>query len=230
MPERIVYIRDGVGDDQMARIIQEEWATLKDVCVGISPGYNPWIVFVLAQKSHSTRMFLQGGDVRFLYPICCTLILALVNDLLQKGNVRMATALCSSSGVTVADMNEFYLVGQKALQGTAKPLRYVLLKQGFAKETKDAKCPKEFELTECSLYFYFMSYWYLAHSHFQLRLLIAALLIRELMGLHLMNARAQKGCRLPAPIKHAHLAAERAAVHAQDNMRLKMHILRIAVI
>lgn len=40
--------------------------------------------------------------------------------------------------------------------------------------------------------------------------------MREIMQLHMMNERAQKSCRLPAPIKFADLVAERAAVHAAD--------------
>ena len=136
------------------------------------------MVFVLAVKQHNMRMFDEQGD---------------------KGNVRMGTCLSAKSGYVRGDVNEFYLVAHKALQGTAKPLRYVVLKAGYA----DGTPAEEGQITESALPLPTVT--------------LVVDLIAELYPLHSMNARAQKSCSLPAPIKYAHLAAERANIHVADN-------------
>lgn len=108
----------------------------------------------------------------------------------------MGTVLSSVSGVTTGTYNDFFFVGHRALQGTAKPLRYVLLMHGWTdKDRPHGDVP---ELTEHAL-------------------------VRELMPLHMMNARAQKACQLPAPVKFAHLAAERANLHNADRWSVALH-------
>lgn len=143
----------------------------------------PYLLFVMAVKTHNLRMFDEHGE---------------------RGNVRMGTVLTSHSGVTAADCNDWYMVAHRALQGTAKPLRYVLLKHGWADES--CTKPPPFEVTERK---------WCCHKC-GVNTVDAELLVLELMPLHMMNPRAQKSCMLPAPVKNAHLAAERASVHIAD--------------
>jgi len=61
----------------------------------------------------------------------------------------MGTVINSKSGVVSSELNDFYMVGHRALQGTSKPLRYILLKEGFADEKGgDLKVPDDFVTTE----------------------------------------------------------------------------------
>lgn len=60
----------------------------------------------------------------------------------------MGTAVASESGVTSLEVQDFYLVAHKALQGTSKPLRYILLAHGWAVPDKNKSVPKEYEMTE----------------------------------------------------------------------------------
>ena len=191
-PKRIVYLRDGVGDSQAARVspspprsttqmLQEEWACLVDAVRRQRLQPEPYLVFVMAQKSHNLRMFDQAGE---------------------RGNVRMGTVLAGASGMTSDDMNDFFVVAHRALQGTAKPLRYVLLQHGWADPARTDAPPCE--VTERG---------FLPISRLNP---VAEALIRELIPLHQMNPRAQKACMLPAPIKNAHLGAERASIHIAD--------------
>lgn len=60
----------------------------------------------------------------------------------------MGTAVASESGVTSLEVQDFYLVAHKALQGTSKPLRYILLAHGWAMPDKNKSVPKEYEMTE----------------------------------------------------------------------------------
>jgi hypothetical protein len=167
------------------QMLQEEWACLMDAIKAERMKPAPYVLFVMAVKTHNMRMFDSQGE---------------------RGNVRMGTVLTSHSGVTSAECNDWYMVAHRALQGTAKPLRYVMLKHGWT----DPECtlPPPFEVTErkCART--------VAGVH--TRSNCAEMLVRELMPLHMMNARAQKACMLPAPVKFAHLAAERASVHIAD--------------
>ena len=68
-PKRIVYVRDGVGDSQFKRLLQEEWSCLRDAVKMALPDDKPYLVFVVAQKSHSLRVFDPSGHVSNLFTI-----------------------------------------------------------------------------------------------------------------------------------------------------------------
>lgn len=68
----------------------------------------------------------------------------------------MGTAVTSESGITSLEVQDFYLVAHKALQGTSKPLRYILLAHGWAMPDKHKSVPKEYEMTEGALLFIFL--------------------------------------------------------------------------
>jgi hypothetical protein len=106
-------------------MVQEEWPCLIDAIKAERLTSSPYVVFVMAQKTHNLRMFDPNGE---------------------RGNVRMGTVLTSHSGVTAADCTDMYMVAHRALQGTAKPLRYVLVKHGWANPS--IKDPPPFNLTE----------------------------------------------------------------------------------
>ena len=60
----------------------------------------------------------------------------------------MGTVVNSQSGAVSSEFNDFYMVGHRALQGTSKPVRYILLKEGFADEKTNAQVPAEYVTTE----------------------------------------------------------------------------------
>lgn len=98
-PERILVFRDGVGDSTFDMVYAYEIKAIEEACQAIDKSYTPAIDFVIAQKRHSVRF--KSGD----------------------NNLTPGTVVdeLSSPGVF-----EFYLVSHHAIQGTAKPVRYVV--------------------------------------------------------------------------------------------------------
>ncbi|XP_061517134.1 protein argonaute-2 [Anopheles gambiae] len=109
LPERIMYYRDGVSDGQFAEILTIELQALHAAIARVEPGYKPAVTFIVVQKRHHTRFFPQPG--------CPTEG--------KNGNVPPGTIV--DSEITTPDRYEFYLVSHAAVQGVAKPTKYVVL-------------------------------------------------------------------------------------------------------
>lgn len=109
-PEQIIVFRDGVGDTMFHEIFQREIIAIKDACNKMQKDYNPKITFIVAQKRHSVRFNdPQAPPDRNGNP---------------NGNVQPGTVVEDIGHPTLFD---FYLVSHHALQGTARPVRYLVL-------------------------------------------------------------------------------------------------------
>ncbi|EQB62188.1 EIF2c2 [Vairimorpha apis BRL 01] len=109
-PEQIIVFRDGVGDTMFHEIFQREIIAIKDACEKMQKDYNPKITFIVAQKRHSIRFNdPQAPPDRNGNP---------------NGNVQPGTIVEDIGHPTLFD---FYLVSHHALQGTARPVRYLVL-------------------------------------------------------------------------------------------------------
>lgn len=100
-PERIMVFRDGVGDTMFNTIFNKEIEAIKEGCAELDATYKPEVNFVIAQKRHSVR-FMSNGN-----------------------NLVPGTVIDEISTPGVFD---FFLVSHHALQGTARPIRYVVVK------------------------------------------------------------------------------------------------------
>ncbi|KAF9764467.1 Protein argonaute 1 [Nosema granulosis] len=107
-PTQIVVFRDGVGDSMFQDIFHKEIIAIKEACASLESGYSPKILFMIAQKRHS---------VRFNNPRA-------TNRDGDNGNVVPGTVVEDIGHPTLFD---FYLVSHHALQGTARPVRYLVL-------------------------------------------------------------------------------------------------------
>ena len=59
-PEQIIYYRDGVSEGQFAAVLNHELSAIRRACVQLEPGYQPKVTFIIAQKRHKTRFFVEN--------------------------------------------------------------------------------------------------------------------------------------------------------------------------
>jgi len=112
-PSRIVIFRDGVGDSMFDIIYNNEITTIRKACDQLGADYKPEIVFIVAQKRHCIRFSARGQNLR-------------------PGTVIDDEQLCvkgeGKTGVSTANCEmDFFLVSHNAIQGTARPVRYLVL-------------------------------------------------------------------------------------------------------
>lgn len=100
-PSRLLIFRDGVGDSMFEAVYNTEILAIQNACHELDANYNPEINFIVAQKRHSIRFSSNGNN---LVPG------TVVDDI---GN---------------PDTFDFYLVSQNAIQGTARPVRYLVVR------------------------------------------------------------------------------------------------------
>uniref|UniRef100_A0AAG5DU07 Argonaute 2 n=1 Tax=Anopheles atroparvus TaxID=41427 RepID=A0AAG5DU07_ANOAO len=109
LPERIMYFRDGVSDGQFSEILTIELQALHAAIGRVQPGYKPAVTFIVVQKRHHTRFFPTGS--------CPT----------EGKNNNVMPGTIVDREITAPDRFEFYLVSHAAVQGVAKPTKYVVL-------------------------------------------------------------------------------------------------------
>ena len=59
-PEQIIYYRDGVSEGQFPAVLNHELSAIRRACVQLEPGYQPKVTFIIAQKRHKTRFFVEN--------------------------------------------------------------------------------------------------------------------------------------------------------------------------
>ncbi|KAI5153268.1 eukaryotic translation initiation factor 2C [Enteropsectra breve] len=106
-PERIIVFRDGVGDSMFDAVYEAEIGAFRAACAELGADYHPEINFVLGQKRHSVRFSYEQGNQFNCIP-------GTVIDDENLGLVNKA-------------QTDFFMVSHNALQGTARPIRYVVL-------------------------------------------------------------------------------------------------------
>lgn len=59
-PQRIIFYRDGVSEGQFQTVLSEELPALRRAFASLGDGsYNPPVTYVVAQKRHNTRLFVE---------------------------------------------------------------------------------------------------------------------------------------------------------------------------
>ncbi|CAM9587090.1 unnamed protein product [Heterosigma akashiwo] len=107
-PQRIIFYRDGVGENQYAAVAAREITAIKRACEKLEPGWNPPITFVIVQKRHHTRLFAHNEQ-----------------DQDHSGNIQ--PGLVVDTGVCHPHGYDFFLCSHGGLQGTSKPTYYYVL-------------------------------------------------------------------------------------------------------
>ncbi|KAK5652265.1 hypothetical protein OQA88_10613 [Cercophora sp. LCS_1] len=113
LPENILVYRDGVSEGQYQTVVDEELPLLRKACEDMYPAVDqsrgvPRLTVILVGKRHHTRF----------YPTHTA-------DADQSSNPKPGTVI--DRGVTDPRSWEFFLQSHAAIQGTARPARYVVV-------------------------------------------------------------------------------------------------------
>ncbi|KAL8880982.1 MAG: hypothetical protein Q9198_001718 [Flavoplaca austrocitrina] len=115
LPERILIYRDGVSETQLQDVLEEELSQIEVACEirykTKTTGKYPKISMFVCGKRHHTRFYptrIEDGDGA------------------RGQNCRNGTVV--DRGVTHEHWWDFFLQAHHAIQGTAKPTRYVVIR------------------------------------------------------------------------------------------------------
>ncbi|KAK6921978.1 Argonaute, linker 1 domain [Dillenia turbinata] len=112
LPERIVFFRDGVSETQFYKVLKEELQAIKAACSRFS-GYKPPITFVVVQKRHHTRLFIDETDMS-----------SIRNQLFDE-NIPPGTVV--DTVITHPNEFDFFLCSHWGVKGTSRPTHYHIL-------------------------------------------------------------------------------------------------------
>lgn len=111
-PQCVYYFRDGVSTGQFAQVLEQEVPIIKDIiCRGSGEKTAPKITVVIANKRHHIRAAPRPGDKA-------------ASD--KNGNALPGTLI--ERDVTSPHDWDFLMISHVALQGTAKPVHYHVIR------------------------------------------------------------------------------------------------------
>jgi len=109
-PARVIFYRDGVSEGQFQAVLHEELPALRRAFARLGDGsYNPPVTYLVAQKRHNTRLFVddpRDGEGR--------------NGCVPAGTV-VDSVICHPRE------HDFFLQSHSGIQGTTRPVHYHVL-------------------------------------------------------------------------------------------------------
>lgn len=109
LPQRILYLRDGVSEGQYQHVLDQEVRDMEALCKSISKA-EPNFTVVIAAKRHHIRFFPAGST----------------SQVDRNGNPLPGTLV--ETGCTHPYEFDWYLNSHVALKGTSRPVHYHVLK------------------------------------------------------------------------------------------------------
>eukprot|EP01106_Pelomyxa_sp_JSP_P017608 TRINITY_DN733_c0_g1_i5.p1 TRINITY_DN733_c0_g1~~TRINITY_DN733_c0_g1_i5.p1 ORF type:complete len:483 (-),score=128.97 TRINITY_DN733_c0_g1_i5:86-1432(-) len=111
LPNRVFVYRDGVGDGDVAQVLNVEVKLIEQAFASVrtlpgQPPYSPTLTVIIVKKKIHTRLFATGG----------------------RKNPEPGT-VCDT-GCTHKDWFDFYVVSNSVTQGTVTPTHYHVIKNG----------------------------------------------------------------------------------------------------
>lgn len=128
LPENIIIFRDGVSEGQFKKVLEDELPKIKEACaLKYTPaGTMPKFTIIVSVKRHQTRFYpAQRGQES------------------KSGNIECGTVV--DRDVTQARYWDFYLTAHTALQGTARPAHYTVLRDDIFRSKFQNKAADELE-------------------------------------------------------------------------------------
>ncbi|KAL5732172.1 argonaute 1B [Ranunculus cassubicifolius] len=110
-PKRIIFYRDGVSEGQFSQVLLYEVDAIHKACASMEPDYLPPITFIIVQKRHHTRLFLDNHADRRSVDRSENVLPGTVVD----------TKMCHPTEF------DFYLCSHAGIQGTSRPAHYHVL-------------------------------------------------------------------------------------------------------
>jgi eukaryotic translation initiation factor 2C len=175
LPENIIVYRDGVSEGQYQQVVDDELAPMKAACkkrysADLQKRGLPRFLVAIAGKRHHTRFYPTKEADSQGHPM----------------NTKPGTVV--DRGVTEAHNWEFFLQPHAALQGTARPTHYFVLRD----EVLSSPEVNKEQLSRADM---------------------LETLTHELCYLY---CRATKAVSLCPPVYHAHLLCDRARYYLHD--------------
>lgn len=150
-PARIVFYRDGVSEGQFAHVLAHEVSAIREACRMLEKDYMPKITFIIVQKRHNTRLFVENP-----------------RDADRSGNVKAGTVVDTS--ICHPMEHDFYLMSHAGLKGTSRPCHYhvVLDEVGFTADELQkltynlcytyARCTRSVSIVPCAYYSHLLAF------------------------------------------------------------------------
>ncbi|OAY68389.1 Protein argonaute 7, partial [Ananas comosus] len=110
LPSRIIFFRDGVSETMFYKVLKEELQAIKAACSRF-PKYKPSITFIVVQKRHHTRLFLNEENGLSKKPF--------------DENIPPGTVV--DTVITHPTEFDFYLCSHWGMKGTSRPTHYHVL-------------------------------------------------------------------------------------------------------
>ncbi|KAL0903812.1 hypothetical protein M5K25_025865 [Dendrobium thyrsiflorum] len=107
-PMRIIFYRDGVSEGQFYQVLLYELDAIRKACASLEPNYQPPVTFVVVQKRHHTRLYVNNHKDR--------------NSSDKSGNILPGTVV--DSKICHPTEFDFYLCSHAGIQGTSRPAHY----------------------------------------------------------------------------------------------------------
>ena len=61
-PSAIVFYRDGISTSEFDTVFETELTSIREACTDLSPGYQPYVTYIVVNKRHHTRFFPTQSD------------------------------------------------------------------------------------------------------------------------------------------------------------------------
>ncbi|XP_020582423.1 protein argonaute PNH1-like isoform X2 [Phalaenopsis equestris] len=107
-PMRIIFYRDGVSEGQFYQVLLYELDAIRKACASLEPNYQPPVTFVVVQKRHHTRLYVNNHKDR--------------NSSDKSGNILPGTVV--DTKICHPTEFDFYLCSHAGIQGTSRPAHY----------------------------------------------------------------------------------------------------------
>ena len=185
LPNKILVYRDGVSEGEYEAVLREEFPCLQKACEKVYPirEVKPKITLIIVGKRHHTRFFpVKSGE----------------NEADRNGNPVNGTIV--DRGITMHNGWDFFLQAHTAVQGTARPAHYVVLRDEIGLEVDALEI-------------------LVSHNRPSRRIpTLISLFCFQTHNLCYLYGRATKAVSVCTPAYYAHLVCERARCYLYGSL------------